>query len=394
MGYLFKSIDDTREEAEKDWFGGIDIQVLQDSENIAYGFHFWFSSQNDTISLDKNALQTCHGLSKFPYVRDVRRSVGLDYFVLASRHMKRQESKEKTGTIFPDRIAIGCYDIDFHNVNPSVCELPEYVQAFKGNHDTYPFYIPIRALTNKKIRNLIVSGKNIAQSFVANAGTRLHPIEWALGVASGAAASYFVQNTLQHTRALIEQVESIQSIIRKYAPTEWTIDGQIFPPTQDSSMFRLPPALDIFCPESAEYDHGLNFCADEDFVYGPFPAAFSEICEDSNRFKCESMVLVTIHATNAFLYVPRVEKSIYLEVLKSRLGSFQGKCPIGTSPSWNLNSMCLEGTSFLFGPFSGMMAFQCLELFHNDSQCLTQRWPVEWIHRLRNFSTSYDLSQN
>jgi hypothetical protein len=53
-----------------------------------------------------------------------------------------------------------------------------------------PFYIPLRALTNIQIPNLMVAGKTIAQSFLVNSATRLHPVEWSVGTAAGVVASF------------------------------------------------------------------------------------------------------------------------------------------------------------------------------------------------------------
>ena len=41
---------------------------------------------------------------------------------------------------------------------------------------------------NERYRNLLVAGKAMAQTFLANSAARLRPIEWASGVAAGVAA--------------------------------------------------------------------------------------------------------------------------------------------------------------------------------------------------------------
>ena len=86
FGYLFLSKNETRSQVE-DWMGGIDIDVLSRAERIAYGWHYWFKNQSDIIwkdhvTLDKSVLGTCHGLAKVPYIRDTRRSIGLDGFIM------------------------------------------------------------------------------------------------------------------------------------------------------------------------------------------------------------------------------------------------------------------------------------------------------------------------
>jgi hypothetical protein len=71
------------------------------------------------------------------------------------------------------------------------CTYPEYITCSitPCNHSVRPYYIPFRALTAHGVDNMLVSGKSMAQSFLANAATRLHPTEWSTGVAAGAAAA-------------------------------------------------------------------------------------------------------------------------------------------------------------------------------------------------------------
>ena len=87
-----------------------------------------------------------------------------------------------TGTKFADRVAIGAYASDIHPLADR--EYPAYI---KEQYDTLPFYIPFRALTHHKYGNVLVAGKTMSQSFLANSATRLHPTEWSTGTAAGAA---------------------------------------------------------------------------------------------------------------------------------------------------------------------------------------------------------------
>lgn len=65
-------------------------------------------------------------------------------------------------------------------MSSDACYYPSYLKE----SDIKPYYVPFRALTNKKFTNLLVAGKTMAQTFHANAGTRLHPIEWTTGKSS------------------------------------------------------------------------------------------------------------------------------------------------------------------------------------------------------------------
>ena len=171
FGYLFKSKAEAAQETS-DWQGGVDLSVLAGAEQRAYGWHHWFRKHApeplhpDQFTLAGDELGTEHGLAKLPYIRDTRRAIGLDGFILKFDDLTGPAS-QKTGTVFPDRIALGAYPVDIHAL--SGCDLPDH---YKGKHDTLPFCIPFRALTHYKIENLLVAGKDNGPKFL---GQFSHP---------------------------------------------------------------------------------------------------------------------------------------------------------------------------------------------------------------------------
>ncbi len=227
FGYLFKSRADTSAEVA-DWQGGIDRSVMAGAEVRALGWHAWFKAHAPEgidprqISLDIGVLGTGHGLAKLPYIRDTRRAVGLDGFVLKIDHLTGPVER-KTGTPFPDRVALGAYPADIHPVLN--CSFPAYINQ---GHETLPFFIPLRALTSDSYANLLVAGKTMAQSFLANAATRLHPIEWSSGTASGVVAATMARRGWTSRQAL-EHVTELQTLVRAQTPIDWTIDGVLHP---------------------------------------------------------------------------------------------------------------------------------------------------------------------
>ncbi|QEG32899.1 FAD-dependent oxidoreductase [Bythopirellula goksoeyrii] len=221
FGFLFKSIADTTAELA-DWRGGIDLGVLSAAEHRAFGWHEWFRQnapapiEPDQITLNGAELGTDHGLAKLPYIRDTRRSIGLDGFILKFDDLSGPAS-QVTGTKFTDRIALGAYAADIH---PLVsCTYPAHTKAA---HDTLPFYLPFRALTHYRFDNLLVAGKTMAQSFLANSATRLHPIEWSTGTAAGVAAAYMAE-TGKNSRQALEQIHEVQRRVKEFTPIDWTI---------------------------------------------------------------------------------------------------------------------------------------------------------------------------
>lgn len=219
--YLFLSRAEAAFE-RADWRGGLDLEALAASEDRAFGWHQWFREQAPEgidpacIALAPAALGTGHGLAKLPYIRDTRRAIGLDGFVLRFADLTGPAGA-KTGTIFPDRIALGAYPADVHPI--SGCTMPEYVVAA---HDTLPFCIPFRALTHRELENLLVAGKTMAQSFLANSATRLHPIEWSTGTAAGVAAAHMAA-TGRTSRGELAAISELQELVRAKTPIDWTL---------------------------------------------------------------------------------------------------------------------------------------------------------------------------
>ena len=221
FAYLFTSRADAAAE-RADWRGGIDLAAMGGAEDRAFGWHQWFRRHAPEgidpgrISLCPSALGTGHGLAKLPYIRDTRRAIGLDGFVLRFADLTGP-ADQRTGTVFPDRVALGAYPADIHPI--SGCTMPEYlVEA----HDTLPFCIPFRALTHRELGNLLVAGKTMAQSFLANSATRLHPIEWSSGTAAGVAAAHMAK-TGRTSRQALEAIGEVQELVRQKTPIDWTL---------------------------------------------------------------------------------------------------------------------------------------------------------------------------
>ena len=183
---------------------------------------------------------TLHGLSKYPYIRESRRIIGRPSYgypegfsmseidvsqVDFSTELYRNKLSESTyrslwkalsgldaastirnntdpnkiprrtrSTIYPDAIGIAQYYLDFH---PCLSEYPvekagntERAGVRNGHGPAFPGQIPLRSLIPQKIDNLIVSGKNIAFSYIVAAGYRVHSYEWSVGAAAGTTADF------------------------------------------------------------------------------------------------------------------------------------------------------------------------------------------------------------
>ena len=223
FGYLFLDRKAARQQADdQEWIGGVDLRVMAAAEQRAYAWHHWFKNKApkeigaNRISLSRSVLGASHGLSKLPYIRDTRRSIGLDGFLLQVRDLQ-PTSSGSLARKFDDRIALGAYPVDIHPMAKK--KYPDYIGK---NYEVAPFTIPYRALTNDKIDNMLVAGKTMAQSFLANSATRLHPTEWSTGTAAGVAAAMMSKQKLT-ARDLTTATDELQRLVKQKTPIDWTL---------------------------------------------------------------------------------------------------------------------------------------------------------------------------
>jgi hypothetical protein len=108
------------------------------------------------------------------------------------------------------------------------CHYPSYIS---GYYPVLPYYIPLRAMTNRDIDNLIPIGKTMAQSFLVNSAVRLHPVEFSIGQAAGVVGAYAVENNIQIVADMLkeEHLKRVQSIVKEFTPLSWTINGTRYP---------------------------------------------------------------------------------------------------------------------------------------------------------------------
>jgi hypothetical protein len=62
----------------------------------------------------------------------------------------------------------------------------------------------------------------MAQSFLANSATRLHPIEWSSGTACGIAAAEMARSG-RTSAGMLADVTRLQELVRKATPIDWTL---------------------------------------------------------------------------------------------------------------------------------------------------------------------------
>ena len=231
--FFYLSLAETQHQRDTDqWQGGVNLEAILNAERLAYGYHYWYRQQapaqyaNRTVLIrSPSATGTCHSLAKLPYLRESRRSIGHQNFLMNITTINGT-ARDLHGYIFEDRLCIGVYGVDIHYMHN--CSYPKYMHE---EYSVLPYYIPLRAMTNRDIDNLIVIGKTMAQSFLVNSAVRLHPVEFSIGQAAGVVGSYAVQNKLQTVAEMLnsDHLKNVQSMVKEFTPTSWTINGTRYP---------------------------------------------------------------------------------------------------------------------------------------------------------------------
>jgi hypothetical protein len=160
-------------------------RAMQHGKQVALGFAWWIAREAPRddgrgqgyggLVVMKDAMGSEDGLSQFPYVRESRR-------ILALRTVREQDVAPKDASAaraaqFDDSVGIGYYAMDLHACDPEP-KLPS----------SKPYQIPLTALMSRNTANLMAAAKNIGTTHFTNGAYRLHPTEWAIGVAAGEAA--------------------------------------------------------------------------------------------------------------------------------------------------------------------------------------------------------------
>ena len=243
-GYLFLSKEQAAfsvQAGDGAWTGGYDLHSIERAERYSYGAFEAYSARappmwRNRTQLNSTFLGTCHGLAQLPYVRDGRRSVGIDGFVL---NLSYVHSASKAPP--DDCIAIvgsGCdiwghrmMEIPVNNTAPGIAKCAPadrlcnaYPQYMRIGGSTGLTCVPLRALTSARLANVVPAGYAMAQSFMVNAALRMHREEFAIGVGAGAVSAHMAHAQLNSTEATLQPKvrAAIQERIRSHAPLTWT----------------------------------------------------------------------------------------------------------------------------------------------------------------------------
>ena len=381
--YLFKDYNQTQQEVN-DWQGGVNYSAIKGSEDVSSKFYYFMKDNEprgngNRLNLDHASMGTTTGFYKFPYLRDTRRSIGIDNYLLKNSELLAQNP---TGARFADAIATANYPMDIHPTDNCTYSSDDMGLSHKQGPgaEPYPFYIPLRSLTNKDVVNLVVAGKSIAQTFKTAAATRLQPGEATTGTAAGAFASY-LHTTNKTTYDVVRpamgtykaQVLPIQNIVKKYQPIDWVLKNGLTYPSSTEYLKNI--RTDYNCPDGTIPDLAEGYCVDKDNAYGPFSTTMNNACLQAGGGQTCTL-LRTFTVGNKTITATRWSK-LFARQLRG-----DNACPNGLTMDTIYRDYCVQGsngTKEVFGPFTKVQVDRCFNQLGGGLACYTNRWNYNFV---------------
>ncbi len=191
------------------------------------------------------------GIALEPYVREARRGIA----VTTIRHEDVAESffpGQARARCFDDSVGIGQYHyLDLHGnlVAGHVSPKGKDVLAL-------PFSLPAKSLVPMTTDGLVLSAKSLGTTHITNAAYRMHPMEWAIGEASGFLAVFAIW-TGESPRRIVETVPLLRKLqgfmARNGIPIFWFDDVSHDDP--DFEAIQVMAATGIIRSENAKNLH-------------------------------------------------------------------------------------------------------------------------------------------
>jgi len=188
----------------QNWMGGLSTIALRHAEDHALLFAQWLLENQSQpgfpltyLSGTEAPMGTLSGLSMMPYLREGRRILGRSAhgqpeFFLREADLRRDMTN---GRDFGETsIAVTHYAIDMHG-----CRYRNWGPSWEANSapvkatTVRPLQVPLEAIIPQGVDNLLIGGKSLAVSHIANAVTRVHYSEWNIGAASGSTAAWLIK---------------------------------------------------------------------------------------------------------------------------------------------------------------------------------------------------------
>ena len=135
------------------------------------------------LGLRGDVLGTEDGLAMRPYIRESRRIRART--MVREQDISRRVRGERGAVRYADSVGVGSYRIDLH---------PSTGGDLYVDVESCPFEIPLGAIVPQRVSNLYAAAKNIGTTHITSGCYRVHPVEWTVGEAAGALATFCLAN--------------------------------------------------------------------------------------------------------------------------------------------------------------------------------------------------------
>lgn len=187
----------------QNWMGGLSKSALKFGEEHALVFARWLLETQANADFPMTYLYgpnspmgTLSGLSMVPYFREGRRilgrsAYGQEEFMIRENDLRYDFPEQRS--FAPTAVGVSHYAIDIHgcryrNWFPS----GDSVSAPAQEPKVRPIQLPLESLIPQGVDNLLIGGKALAATHIANASIRVHYGEWQAGSAAGATAGWLL----------------------------------------------------------------------------------------------------------------------------------------------------------------------------------------------------------
>jgi len=226
--------------------------LIQRARDRAQAYIYYLQTHgNSNLNPRPDMTWSSDGIALEPYIREARRGIAtttIRHEDVAERFFPDQARARS----FEDSLGIGQYHyLDLHG------NLVEGHITPKGKDViALPFSLPARSLIPMTTDGLILSAKSIGTTHITNAAYRMHPIEWAIGEASGFLAVFAVW-TGEEPRRIVETLPLLRKlqgfITRSGIPIFWFDDVGHDDP--DFEAIQVMAATGVIRSENADNLH-------------------------------------------------------------------------------------------------------------------------------------------
>ncbi|MDY3678396.1 MAG: FAD-dependent oxidoreductase [Actinomyces urogenitalis] len=233
-----------------EWGGHLDIvgdadRIRAELESVIYGVWDYIKNSGN---FDADTL-TLEWVGTIPGRREYRRFVG-DHVLTQNDLMEQVE--------FDDAVAYGGWSIDLHPVEGMYASDPGARQRYSDG----PYQIPFRSLYSKDLSNMLMAGRDISATHVAEGSARVMATCATQGEAVGTAASLMVRQNLT-ARQLAERAGRLQQLLLREDASVLGVarqdpDDLLAGATVRASSWQRQVATGSFLPPAADLPQGAR----------------------------------------------------------------------------------------------------------------------------------------